>query len=100
MIPAPHLRAVAFVVERAAMETKKKGSYILDLGPYPAQEMARYSNSRYWDAEGVVDDSKAIKERRPPVPSVGPHLPGHHCMSDGLPCLKESIRIATTYYPE
>lgn len=97
MIPASHLRAAVFILERAAWETNRAGSYILDVGPYPRQDMDGVS--RYWDANGSVDDSKAIKERRAPIPSVGPHLPSHASLSDGLPTLKESMRMAQTYYP-
>eukprot|EP00747_Dinoflagellata_sp_TGD_P179974 gnl/TRDRNA2_/TRDRNA2_31651_c0_seq1.p1 gnl/TRDRNA2_/TRDRNA2_31651_c0~~gnl/TRDRNA2_/TRDRNA2_31651_c0_seq1.p1 ORF type:complete len:223 (-),score=31.59 gnl/TRDRNA2_/TRDRNA2_31651_c0_seq1:21-638(-) len=100
MIPSTHLRAAAFVAERAAFEAHDKGSYILDLGPYPEEAMARYKHSRFWDADGVVDDSAAVRQRRAPVPSVGPHLKEHESMPDGLPVLKESLRMLTTYYPE
>lgn len=100
MIPCTHLRAALFICERAALETRDQGSYILDLGDFPAKELAAYSHSRYWDADGVVDDFACVAERRRPVPSVGPHLPQHETMPGGLPVLKESLRCMTAYYPQ
>lgn len=100
MIPCTHLRAAIFVCERAAAATTTQGSYILDLGNFPAAEMERYERRRFWDADGVVDDSRCIAERRAPRPAVGPHLPEHETMQDGLPVLKESLRMLTRYYPE
>lgn len=100
MIPCTHLRAAVFVAERAALEVRQAGSYILDLQDYPDVAMARYLHSKYWDADGVVDDTIAIKERRAPTPSVGPFLPQHETMPDGLPVLKEALRMMTTHYPE
>eukprot|EP00931_Biecheleriopsis_adriatica_P103355 TRINITY_DN78201_c0_g1_i1.p1 TRINITY_DN78201_c0_g1~~TRINITY_DN78201_c0_g1_i1.p1 ORF type:complete len:487 (+),score=112.35 TRINITY_DN78201_c0_g1_i1:84-1544(+) len=100
MIPCTHIRAAVFVAERAAVEVRRcGGSYILDLGAYPAADMVKYSNKKYWDADGVINDSAAIKQRRAPQPSVGPHLPSHETMPDGLPTLKEALRILTTHYP-
>jgi len=99
MLAATHLRACMFVVERAALETCTKGSYILDLGDYPTDDMAKHSHRRFWDADGVTDDSVSKKEGRAPEPSVKPHLPGHGGL-EGLGVLKESMRMMQTYYPE
>jgi hypothetical protein len=97
MIPSTHLRAAMFILDRAAAETKVAGSYILDVGSYPKEAME--SRSRYWDSDGFTNCSNVIKQRKAPVPSVGPHLPYHETMSDGLPVLKESMRMAQSYYP-
>eukprot|EP00933_Yihiella_yeosuensis_P071829 TRINITY_DN80071_c0_g1_i1.p1 TRINITY_DN80071_c0_g1~~TRINITY_DN80071_c0_g1_i1.p1 ORF type:complete len:430 (+),score=44.43 TRINITY_DN80071_c0_g1_i1:25-1314(+) len=100
MIPSTHLRAVMFVIERAACESRESGSYILDLGSYPVEAMSKYDNKRYWDADGTIDCSHVIAERCAPTPSVGPHLPEHETLPDGLPTLKEALRLMTTYYPD
>lgn len=100
MIPCTHLRAAIFVCERAAAAVTTQGSYILDLGPFPAAEMERHGRLRFWDADGIVDDFKCVAERRAPRPAVGPHLEGHETMDNGLPVLKESLRMLTRYYPE
>lgn len=99
-IPSTHLRAGMFVVERLVHEARDGASYILDCGPYPKEDMARHSNKRYWDADGVLDCSVAIKKRCPPSHSVGPHMKYHESMEDGLPVLKEAMRMTTTYFPE
>ncbi|CAE8641503.1 unnamed protein product, partial [Polarella glacialis] len=102
MIPPTHLRAVVFVCERAACETQHEGSYILDLSSYPDKEMAKHSHSRFWDADGIVDESESINQHRTKCwdsPSVGPHFPSHVSMEGGLPVLKEALRMMTTYYP-
>jgi hypothetical protein len=96
MVPAPHLRAAMFILDRAAVETKSAGSYILDVGAFPKEDIG---DSRYWDADGYVDCSHCIKQKKAPSPTVGPHLPYHESMPDGLPVLKESMRMAQTYYP-
>lgn len=101
MIPSTHIRAAIFVIERAVLEAARGGaSYILDLSAYPAGEMKAHEHARYWDADGCVDCSDAIKRRVAPSPSVGPHLPQHESCPDGMPVLKEALRIATTFYPE
>lgn len=99
-IPSTHLRAGMFVIERVVHEANEALSYILDLGPYPKDDMERHSHTRFWDADGIVDCSAVIKECRPPLPSVGPHLNSHETMSDGLGVLREAIRMVTRYYPE
>jgi len=100
MIASTHLRAGIFVVERAAVEVKNKASYILDLGAYPKEDLAKRSNQRFWDADGYEDCSSCIKGRCAPTTSVGPHLPEHEVMPDGLPVLKEALRCVTEFYPE
>mmetsp|Transcript_43236 Transcript_43236/g.71912 ORF Transcript_43236/g.71912 Transcript_43236/m.71912 type:complete len:399 (+) Transcript_43236:303-1499(+) len=97
-IPASHLRAGLFVIERAATSCSMNASYILDLGPFPVKELC--TGKRYWDANGVVDDSAALAERRAPHLSVRPHLPWHETMAAGLPMLREALRLATLHYPE
>lgn len=89
MLPATHLRAAMFVLERGAAPIlgRRSLSYILDLSPYPADAMR--GRQRYWDADGFVDDSRAAVERRAPCPHVGPHLREHVTMPTGLPVLKE-----------
>ena len=42
----------------------------------------------------------AVKERRAPVPNVGPHLPSHETMPLGLGVLKEALRMILNNYPE
>lgn len=93
MLAATHLRACMFVCERAALETRTKGSYILDLGDYPTDDMAKRSHRRFWDADGVIDDGRTVEE------GVKPHLPQHRHL-EGLSVLKESMRMMQTYYPE
>jgi len=100
MVPCTHLRAACFVVERAAAEIKSRGSYICDVGAFPESEMVDFAFARYWEADGAPDDSRCIQERRRPDPSVGPHLPEHETMPEGLPVLRESLRLVTTHYPE
>lgn len=91
MQPAQHLRACLFVVERcmALLEPGAKGSYILDVGSYPAAEMAAHHH-RYWDEDGMSVDSSV---------AVGPHLPGHDKLR-GLAVLKEALRLLERHYPE
>lgn len=98
-IPCTHLRAGMFVIERVVREADSI-SYIVDLSNFPKDAMEKYSYARYWDADGVVDCSDAIKQRRAPTPCIGPHPKSHLTMEDGLPVLKEAIRMVTTYYPE
>eukprot|EP00930_Biecheleria_cincta_P046960 TRINITY_DN32483_c0_g1_i1.p1 TRINITY_DN32483_c0_g1~~TRINITY_DN32483_c0_g1_i1.p1 ORF type:complete len:423 (-),score=53.52 TRINITY_DN32483_c0_g1_i1:360-1628(-) len=99
-IPCTHLRAGMFVIERVVHEAKDSISYIVDLSDFPKDSMEKYSYTRYWDADGVVDCSEAIKQHRAPTPSVGPHLASHVTLEDGLAVLKEAIRMVTRYYPE
>ena len=97
MLPAQHLRAALFVVERAAhmllsCGARAKGSYILDVGSYPTEEMARHkATGRYWDAdgEGSVEQPAAVL----------PHLAQHPTLS-GLGVLKEALRLMERQYPE
>eukprot|EP00931_Biecheleriopsis_adriatica_P055049 TRINITY_DN32471_c0_g1_i1.p1 TRINITY_DN32471_c0_g1~~TRINITY_DN32471_c0_g1_i1.p1 ORF type:complete len:427 (-),score=76.11 TRINITY_DN32471_c0_g1_i1:422-1702(-) len=99
-IPATHLRGGIFVIERIVHEADQAISYIVDVGPYPKEDMAKHSNQRFWDADGVVDCSAALKQGQEPATFVGPHLKDHIGMKDGLPVLKEAIRMVTRYYPE
>jgi hypothetical protein len=99
MIPCAHLRAGIMVIERA-VTLAGGASYILDLSGYPSDEMASHAHGRYWDADGAIDCSEAIRARRKPDVSVGPHLPSHEACPEGLPTLKEALRIATHHYPE
>ncbi|KAL1512351.1 hypothetical protein AB1Y20_005611 [Prymnesium parvum] len=98
VLPATHLRAALFVIERAAALIRTHGSMILDLSPYPAEAMR--GRSRYWDSDGWVDDTAALLEGRVPSPSVGPHLPSHATLATGLPVLKEALRLMVDHYPE
>ena len=96
MLPAQHLRAAMFVVERAAVELihrgeGAKGAYILDVGSYPRAEMAGFAE-RYWDADGLPAAGATL-------PCVGPSLPGHHALH-GLSVLKEALRMMERFYPE
>lgn len=75
-------------------------SYILDLSPYPTAEMAVHAHSRYWNADGATDEAAAVRARMAPKGAVGPHLPEHEACAEGLPVLREALRIATQYYPE
>ena len=91
MAPATHLRAGMFVVERANVIAANLGttsSYILDTGSYPHEEMG--TRDRYWNEDGVGAVGGA---------GVGPHLPGHAEIPDGLPTLQEALRMMTRYYP-
>lgn len=97
MLPAQHLRAALFVIERTATalpaRVGSKGAYILDVGGYPVAEMAAHhaARTRYWDADGEGD------VRQPAA--VLPHLPDHASLT-GLGVLKEALRICERHYPE
>ena len=97
MLPAQHLRAALFVVERAAhmllsCGARAKGSYILDVGSYPTEEMARHKGTgRYWDADGAGSVEQPA--------AVLPHLAQHPTLS-GLGVLKEALRLMERQYPE
>ena len=97
MLPAQHLRAAMFVIERSAAalpaRVGSKGAYILDVGGYPVAEMAAHNpaRTRYWDADGEGDVRKPA--------AVLPHLPGHSSLA-GLGVLKEAMRICERHYPE
>ena len=98
MLPAQHIRAALLVCERSAVELYKhgvgaKGYYILDVGNYPAKEMAPFA-ARFWDEDGA-----GVAAADGTVPCVGPSLPGHHELK-GLAVLKESLRLLERYYPE
>ena len=105
MLPAQHLRAGIFVVERAAVALvarggSVKGSYILDVGPYPTAEMAKHSlGERYWDGADAAEAAAAAAGACGALPCAGPSLPGHSALA-GLAVLKEALRICERYYPE
>ena len=99
MIPCTHLRAGVLVLERA-VALAGSASYILDLSAYPAAEMARHGHARYWNADGARDCSAALRSRAAPDGATGPFPRAHVESADGLPVLREALRIATTHYPE
>lgn len=94
MLPASHLRAAIFVLERAAISAERHASYILDVGDYPAAEMARHGGARYWDGDGVPSGAPRAED------APGPHLLEHLALTGGLPVLREAMRIASAHYPE
>lgn len=62
--------------------------------------MAAHGHARYWAADGSRDESAALRARAAPRRAVGPHLPAHEACAEGLPTLREALRMATAYYPE
>jgi len=97
MLPAQHLRAALFVVERASHSLlvhhgeHAKGAYILDVGAYPLAEMSQHAHAKYWNADGRGSIEAPA--------AVAPHLPGHKALS-GLGVLKEALRLMERHYPE
>ena len=102
MVPCTHLRAALLVVERVACECERGASYILDVSdPTTCADMAGVlAGTRYWDADGAVDEHASIAEGRAPSPSVGPHAAHHYELKPGMPTLKEALGLMTAHYPE
>ena len=57
----------------AATGDGAKGAYILDVGPYPAEDMAQFRGERYWDLDGTPDVAGKAAED---LPCAGAVLPG------------------------
>ena len=102
MLPAQHLRAAVMVTERAMVtllhhgDGLAKGAYILDVGNYPAAEMATHGDKRYWHLDGEIEVSGKKGDE---LPCRGAFLPGHHALR-GLAVLKEAMRMLERHYPE
>ncbi|GMH70925.1 hypothetical protein TrST_g2373 [Triparma strigata] len=85
-----------------------RASYILDLTDLPPDAQATHSGTGFGDR--IKAQHKKNKKTFKPVNKIPckpgehvgakPHLASHYALQSGMPCLKEAMRMLTTYYPE